>query len=250
MYKEPVLTVEKFRDGEESKFLIKSPKEIQLTLQAIAQKKTTAIIYFDNNERFLKTILLAANEKGMWLDVGPDQSDNTQIADSENLTLVTMHNGAKVQLTGNHVQIAVYAGHPAFYLPLPSALFRVQRREYFRLNAAAADTPLKCVIPPVAEEQQRPHEITIMDISAGGIALICRENSVRLEAGETYPDCQIDLPGVGTLTATIEVKNLFEVNSSSGAVIKHAGCEFKQLDGKMSMLLQRYISLMQSKLSR
>ena len=250
MYKEPVLTIEKFREGEESKFLIKSPKEIQLTLQAIAQKKTSTIIYFENNERFLKTILLAANEKGVWLDVGPDHSDNTQIANSENLTVVTMHNGAKVQFPGNHVQIAVYAGHPAFYFPLPGAIYRVQRRDYFRLNAAAADTPLKCVIPPLTENQQRPHEITIMDISAGGIALVCRENTVRLEAGEIYPGCQIELPNVGVLSATIEVKNLFDVNSPSGATIKHAGCEFKQLDGNMRMLLQRYISMMQSKLSR
>ena len=250
MYKEPVLTIEKFRDGEESKFLIKSPKEIQLTLQAIAQKKTNTIIYFDNNERFLKTLLLAANDKGMWLDVGPDHNDNNQIAHTESLTLVTMHNGAKVQFTGNHVQIAVYAGHPAFYFPLPAEIFRVQRRDYFRLSAAAADTPLKCVIPPVAEKQQHLQEVTIMDISAGGIALVCRENTVRLEAGEIYPDCKIELPGVGILTATIEVRNLFDVNSPSGAVIKHAGCEFKQLDGKMSMLLQRYISMMQSKLSR
>jgi flagellar brake protein len=248
MYKEPVLTIEKFRDGEERKFLIKSPKEIQLTLHAIAQKKTSTIIYFDNNERFLKSLLLAANDKGMWLDVGPDHNDNNQIAHTENLTLVTMHNGAKVQLAGNHVQI--YAGHPAFYLPLPSAIYRVQRRDYFRLSASAADAPLKCVIPPAAEKQQHLHEVTILDISAGGIALVCRESSVRLEAGEIYPDCKIELPGVGTLTATIEVKNLFDVNSSGGTVIKHAGCEFKHLDGQMSMLLQRYISMMQSKLSR
>jgi c-di-GMP-binding flagellar brake protein YcgR len=148
------------------------------------------------------------------------------------------------------VQIAVYAGHPAFYMPLPSQVFRVQRRDFYRLSASIADTPLKCVIPPVQEKDQPPHEITIMDISVGGIALICKENSVNLEAGEIYPECKIELPGVGTLIAKIQVKNLFDVTTLSGSTIKHAGCEFIQMDGKMGMLLQRYIGIMQSKLSR
>jgi c-di-GMP-binding flagellar brake protein YcgR len=250
MYKEPILTVEKFQDGEEGKFLIKSPKEIQLTLHAIAKKKSTGIIYFDDNKRFLKTILLTANDKGIWLDVGPDNDDNNHIVNVDSITLVMMHNGAKVQFSSSHTQIAVYAGHPAFYLPLPNEMFRVQRRDFFRLSASIADTPLKCVIPPASEKEQRPHEITIMDISVGGIALICQENCINLEAGEFYPDCKIELPGVGTLITTIQVKNLFEVSSSSGAIVKHAGCEFKQMDGKMSMLLQKYIGLMQSKISR
>ena len=68
-------------------------------------------------------------------------------------------------------------------------------------------------------------------------------------AGETYTDCRIELPGLGTLVATVQVKNLFDVTSPSGNVIKHAGCEFMQLDGKMSMLLQRYVAVMQGKLS-
>lgn len=250
MYKEPVLTVEKFREGEEGKFLIKSPKEIQLTLHVVAQKKSISIIYFDNDKRFLKTLLLAANDKGIWLDVGPDTDDNNHIASGDSITLVTMHQGAKVQFTSLQAQIAVYAGHPAFYLPLPAEIFRVQRRDYFRLSTSSSDTPLKCIIPPDAEKQQHLHEVTIMDISVGGIALICRENSVKLEAGAVYPDCKIELPGVGTLIATIQVKNLFDVNAPSGATVKHAGCEFMQMDGNMSMLLQRYIGLMQSKLSR
>lgn len=250
MYKEPLLTVEKFQDGEEAKYLIKSPKEIQLTLQAIAKNKSTAIIYFDDNKRFLKSLFLTANENGIWLDVGPETEDNNHIAQVDSITLVMMHNGAKVQFTSDHAQIAVYAGHPAFHLPLPDKLFRVQRRDFFRLSASVADTPLKCIIPPPAQKEQRPHEVTIMDISVGGIALICQANSINLEAGDIYPECKIELPGVGTLVTAIQIKNLFEVNSPSGETVKHAGCEFIKMDGKMSMLLQRYIGIMQSKISR
>jgi len=246
---EASLTIEKLRDGEESKFLIKSPKEIQLTLHALAQKKTVTVVYFENGERFFKTVLLAANDKGIWLDVGPNEADNNLLVNSDNITFVTTHHGAKVQFVCHQVQVAIYAAHPAFYFPLPRQMLRLQRRDYYRLNTSS-DAPLKCIIPPATVKSPRRHEITIMDISVGGIALVCKESSVNLTAGEVYPDCSIELPGIGTLIATIHVRNLFDVTSSDGAVTKHAGCEFVQMDGKMSMLLQRYIGIMQSKLSR
>jgi flagellar brake protein len=248
MYKEIPLTIEHFRGDEENRFLIRSPKEIQLTLHAIAQKKSVAFLYYNNTQRVLKTLLLAADEQGLWLDVGPNEDDNNLILNSDNIVIVTMHQGAKVQIVCQQAEMAVYASHPAFFFPLPGHILRLQRREYFRLPTSA-DAPLKCIIPPPKVESEQPDEITIMDISVGGIALVCKGQNVKLEAGEIYPDCQIELPAIGTLIATIQVRNLFDITSPSGAVTKHAGCEFVRMDGKMSMLLQRYVGIMQSKLS-
>jgi c-di-GMP-binding flagellar brake protein YcgR len=167
---------------------------------------------------------------------------------SDDIIFVTMHHGAKVQFACHQIQVAMYASHPAFHCPLPHSMVRLQRRDYFRLPTSG-DSPLKCIIAPPPAISPQPVEITIMDISVGGIALTCKESNVRLEEGEIYPDCQIELPGIGTLFVTIQVRNLFDVTSSSGSVTKHAGCEFIQLDGKMSMLLQRYVGIMQSKLA-
>ena len=247
MSKEPVLTIEKLRDGEDSKFLIRSPRELQLTLHAIAQKKSIGVLYFDNGERFFKTLLLAVNEQGLWLDVGPDVDDNNLILHSNSITFVTMHHGAKVQFVCHQIQSATYAAHPAFYCTLPQSIVRLQRRDYFRLPTSH-EAPLKCIIAPAPAISPHPLEVTIMDISVGGIALTCKENNVTLQEGEIYPDCQIELPGIGTLVVTIQVRNLFDVTSLGGAVTKHAGCEFIKMDGKMSMLLQRYVGMMQSKL--
>lgn len=249
MSKEILLTIEKFYDGEESKFLIRSPKEIQLTLNAVVQKKQATVLYFDNAQRFLKTLILAVTESGIWLDVGPSEEDNTHLLHSDSITFVTMHQGSKVQFVCHPPLMAIYASHPAFYIPLPDHILRVQRRDYFRLSTSPA-APLKCIIPPVPLNTDKPDVVTIMDISVGGIALVCKEHNVNLESGEIYPDCQMELPGIGTLVATIQVKNLFDVTTPSGVTTKHAGCEFVQLDGKMIMLLQRYVGIMQSKLSK
>lgn len=248
MSKEVPLTVEKFyNDDEEEKFLIYSKKEIQLMLHAIAQKKTRAMLYFNHGKQFIITRLLAVDHEGMWLDVGPSDEDNEQILRSNELILVSMHNHAKVQLSSPQIFMASYAGEPAFYMQLPERMLRLQRRDYFRLPIPAT-AALKCVIPVASEKIDKPHEVTIMDISVGGVALVCKEHGIALEEGETYPDCRINLPGIGTLLATVQVKNLFEVTAKNGVVTKHAGCEFIQLNGQMSMLLQRYIAQMQRQL--
>lgn len=249
MSKEVPLTVEKFyNDDEEEKFLIYSKKEIQLMLHAIAQKKTRAMLYFNHGKQFIMTRLLAVDHEGMWLDVGPSDEDNVQILRSDELILVSMHNHAKVQLSSPQIFMASYAGEPAFYMQLPKRMFRLQRREYFRLPIPSA-AALKCIIPATPEITDKPLDITIMDISVGGVALICKEHSIELEDGKIYPDCRISLPGIGTLVATVQVKNLFEVTAKNGVVTKHAGCEFLQLNGQMSMLLQRYIAQMQRQLA-
>ena len=184
----------------------------------------------------------------MWLDVGPSKEDNEQILRSNDIVLVSMHNHAKVQLTSPQIFMASYAGNPAFYIQLPERMLRLQRRDYFRLPIPPS-AALKCIIPVAADEPVKPHEVTIMDISVGGVALVCKEQSIALEAGQTYPNCRINLPGIGTLIATVQVKNLFEVAAKNGVITKHAGCEFIGLNGQMSMLLQRYIAQMQRQLA-
>lgn len=249
MSKEIALTIEKFyNEGEEEKFLIRSNKEIQLTLHAIAQKRSRAVLYFNKGQQFIVSVLLAVDHEGMWLDVGPDTEGNEQILRSNDIILVSMHNHAKVQLNSPQVYMASYAGNPAFYIQLPRQMLRLQRRDYFRLPVPSS-AALKCVIPVAPEKADKSHEVTIMDISVGGVALICKEHSITLEDGQIYPDCRISLPGIGTLIATVQVRNLFEVTSKNGVVTKHAGCEFIHLNGQMSMLLQRYIAQMQRQLA-
>lgn len=158
-----------------------------------------------------------------------------------------MHQNAKIQMEGSHIYEVSYAGTPAFYMTLPEKMLRLQRRDYFRLPIPP-EVALKCVIPVDATSAALATDVTIMDISVGGVALVCKENSVRLEEGETYPDCRIDLPGIGTLKVTIQVRNTFEITNRHGVVTKHAGCEFMNLNGQMSMLLQRYIAQMQRQL--
>lgn len=244
MKKDIPLKIEIFSSGEDDKHRITSVKEIELILRCIAEKGSRVALYYGDANDFILTTLLDADNNGMWLEQSPENSDNRRITENSKLVFVSSHLQVKVQFTAHRVSAVVHRGYPAFYLPLPDSLYRLQRREYYRLMAPIIE-PLRCVIAMGNPPKKRPCEFTIMDISGGGIALTCAETDTELVPGESYPNCRIDLPEVGTISGTIEVKTLALLTSLSGHIHKRAGCEFKNLDGQSTILLQRYVTNMQ-----
>jgi c-di-GMP-binding flagellar brake protein YcgR len=244
--KEIPLKIELLSNDEENDFLVTNPKEIVAILHNIAQRKSRAALYYNEGNSMVLTMLLAADEHGIWVDAASNQLDNRHIERSNRIVFVSTHNQAKVQFVAASATLGLYENAPAFHLDLPRKLLRLQRRDYFRLVTLDSKAP-KCIIRPVPGQAHIQHEVTVMDISIGGVALVCEETGVELRPGMVYEHCQIDLPEVGMLQATIEVKNTFEVSDRSGKVKRRAGCVFVNPDGKTTMLLQRYVAQMQQR---
>lgn len=244
MKKDLPLKIEIFSGEDDDRHRITSKNEIEFVLRSVADKVSRVALYYGNGNEFILTTLLGVDGTGLWLEQSPNSTDNQHIAASDRLVFVSSHLHVKIQFTAQRASSVAYQGYPAFFLPLPDSLYRLQRREYYRL-AAPPNEPLHCVIAMGKPPKKRPHEFTIMDISCGGVGLTCTETDIELVPGTSYPDCRINLPEIGTITGTIVVKNLVVLTSASGAAQKRAGCEFKNLDGHSVILLQRYVMNMQ-----
>ena len=244
MKKDIPLTIETHSPENDDKHRIVAAKEIEFLLRHLARKRTRVALYYDNDDNFILTTLLGVDDHGFWLERSTSQTDNDDISASQQLTLVSSHLQAKIQFSPRQAGQVEYQGHAAFYLPIPESIYRLQRREYFRLPTPIAK-PLRCIITSGTPPTRRLREIIIMDISAGGIALTCAESDTELVPGQSYPNCRIELPDFGTISGTIEVKNMSALTLPSGRSIKRAGCEFSDLDGASSILLQRYVTTMQ-----
>ena len=248
--KEVPLKIELFSDGEDSQFRVRSKREILSILNGIAHDGSRAVLYYDEGNDFILTTVLKVNEQGLWLDVGTIEMNNQHILRSNKIIFIGSRHQVKVQFVVNHIENALLENRVTFYLPLPDSLLRIQRREYFRLTTPASN-PLKCIIPvspPITESDTfiAKREVTIVDISGGGIALVCEAYDTELHPGKIYTDCRISLPGIGTISATIKVKNSFEITLRNGQISKRAGCEFTNLNGASDTLLQRYVVHLQS----
>jgi c-di-GMP-binding flagellar brake protein YcgR len=246
--KEIPLKIELFSNDEENDYLVNNPKEIVSILQTVVERKSRVALYYNEGNSMVLTLILAAGEKGVWIDAASNPLDNKHIERSKRIIFVTTHNQAKVQFIATDVMLGIYEDAPAFSLALPSKLLRLQRRDYYRLVTPEIDA-LKCIIRPVPGQTHIQHEVTVMDISIGGVALVCEASGIELQPGMVYEHCQIELPEVGRLEASIEVKNAFEITDRNGRVKRRAGCVFVKPDGKTTMLLQRYVAQMQQKIA-
>lgn len=252
-HKDIPLKIEVFSNGDDSPFRIHSRREVLSILRGILQERARVVLYYGEKNDFILTALLDVNEHGIWLDVGSLAEDNQRILRSNKIIFISSHHHIKVQFVAQRIETAPFKNEPAFRLPLPDSLLRIQRRDYFRLTTPASN-PLKCLIPvdlsaPAAQPGMPApeREVTIMDISIGGIALVCEEYDTELLPGKTYENCRIFLPDIGAVTVTVKVKNAFIITLRNGTTSKRVGCEFIHMKGEAANLLQRYVTHLQGK---
>jgi c-di-GMP-binding flagellar brake protein YcgR len=238
------LKIEVLSHNDENDFTIGNPKEILSVFRTIVTRRSRVALYYNDDNSMVLTLLSAVDEKGMWVDASSINQDNRSIELNNRIVFVSSHNQAKVQWVSTETILGKYENSPAFFLPLPKKILRLQRRDYYRLLTPEPH-PLSCIIHSEPKQPHLDQEVTVMDISIGGVALVCAENGVELQPGTTYPDCEIELPGIETITTTIQVKNTFKVTDAEGRVRRRAGCVFVKPDGHTTIMLQRYVVQMQ-----
>lgn len=249
--KEVSLQMESFHRGEDAEFQIRSRREMQFILQDVADKGTRVVLYYDGPREFILTTILGASEQGVWLDVSPHAPENKRILHSDSLTVVSLHQGVKLQFVVDEIQSALVGDDDAFFLPLPDYLLRIQRRDYFRLGIPIS-TPLKCIVPVRPYNPDEPdqpaitRELPILDISGGGLSLRGEEHEQELSSGRSFSGCRFTLPNIGILTVTLVIRSQSSLTNSDDTVSKRIGCQFVHLDNQTNLLLQQYINRLQS----
>ena len=238
------LTIERLADEQERECRVTAVRQIQSLLRNISEDGLAAALYYDGMKDFIMTSLLEVGDKGLWVEQGTDASRNRRIAECKGIMLVSSLDRVKIQFSVDDVHAVTHRGYPAFYLPLPSVLYRLQRREYYRIAIPLFER-LYCSIPVSKPHAGGRIEVPVMDISGGGVRLFCADDGIEFVPGQTYQGCQIDLPQVGRIDVTIVVKNLVSVSPKPGQTIKRVGCEFRDLDNASGILLQRYVTKMQ-----
>ncbi len=247
-HKQVALRIERFYDDEDLEFRVKSKREMLFILQSIADQGTRVALFYGRGQSYIPTTLMGANEHGMWLDVGPFPPENKQLLLSDKITFVSMHQHVKIQFVAHDIENDLFENNEAFFMELPDYLLRIQRREFYR-STIPASALVRCIIPIQPENPDDPvvmRAVPLVDISGGGIGLMCGEYETTLLPEKIFPNCQISIPDVGILTVTIEVRNGINFTTPNEVVRKRVGCRFIHLDNQMNILLQQYITRLQS----
>jgi c-di-GMP-binding flagellar brake protein YcgR len=240
----PRLEIENSADY--SRFLLRSRPEVLFVLRSLIPKASMITVHFDHGKSFLLTTLLAisTDNEGLIFDIGSDEEMNRKaLAATGKLILTTSIDKVKVQFSLSKLTSIQHEGRTAFRSGLPAEVLRLQRREYFRLSTPIA-TPVRCVIPMQrADGTALTTEVPLIDISGGGVGLMVMPAQKELfPIGVVFRDCRMTLPDEGILSATLGLRNSFEVTTRTGTPYLRVGCEFIDLPGSRLSLVQRYIT--------
>ena len=228
--------------GDYSQYLLRTKNEILFVLRGLLAGTHHITVHFNEGHDFFLTTILQLDDEGLTLDHGANAEANGRALAAERLFCVTSHERIRIQFQVRRLKEIMYEGRPAFRAALPEAVLRLQRREYFRLTTPVAH-PIKCRIPVMTEAglSSTVLEANVVDISGGGLAMMAPPENLIFSAGDTYENCRIELPEVGTILPGLQIRNVFEVTLRNGSRVTRAGCQFTNLPGTMLTLVQRFI---------
>ena len=224
------------------RYQVDSRFEIVSLLREVADAHALVTLYFNQGSEFIVTNLLDVNPEldELIFDFGAYADTNQRLLSSPRMTVVTFLDHIKLQFSAQRAEATSYDRLPALRIGMPDSLLRLQRRDAYRIRAPIAKPVLASISDP--SDPLRRLQLRILDVSCGGIAVVAREEEIALEPGMVLQDCSIDLPGVGLLTAALEVRNTARHDEATRQKMARYGCRFSGLSPVLVNAIQRYIT--------
>jgi c-di-GMP-binding flagellar brake protein YcgR len=127
-------------------------------------------------------------------------------------------------------------GHRALRTRLPRVIWRFQRRGAYRLPLPGAQPPQARFRHPSIPDMQV--DLRIVDLSAGGCALVLPPDLPELQPGTLLHGAQVELEPSTRFDATLRLQHVSAMHGGDGARL---GCAFVDLEPAAQRALQRFI---------
>lgn len=227
---------------DEEQFIVQNEKEIIQILNDLAKHHEMLKVTFNHDTCLTNVISVDAKNHVVYLDVGIDEAFNNRLLASRHV-LFSKDDGIRIKWTSAQISLATLKDGKAIKIALPQKMMRLQRREFFRL-ATPIVNPVPCLIPISDEanpDADRVLELTLVDVSLGGIAVIAANPlDELLVIGANFDKCKISFPEVGETSLTLQVRNITPITMKDGAIKHRIGLQFISPSRGNEGLINRY----------
>lgn len=241
-------------DRDDDPFLITSELEIRSILRSLQRHATLTRMYIrGNSEQSIMTTVLELDDDAQRLivDCSSDAALNTRLAQASAIQFDTQLDQVSIHFSGENLELIDYEAQPAFSVPYPASLRRVQRREFYRVDIPLGE-PLTCTIP-ITEPGKPPRRIQarLKDLSAGGVALLELDTASKLphQTGITFKNVTLTLPETGEVTVDLVVLRVHTQVLPNKKELIELGCKFENISKTDSTLIQHYIGRLERRLN-
>lgn len=173
-------------------FLKQNPLAVLGVLRDLKKGEVPLRMSWTTNQ-FISRILDASSDR-LVIDLGSQEYENRAVLRAEKISVMAETQGAKVEFVLPQLTLSEYEGLPAFVTSLPTNLWFVQRREYFRISAPLQPAYFcKAKMPDKKEFRFR-----LFDLSLGGMgALMDTPKPDGLIEGMRFSQIELDMGGWG-----------------------------------------------------
>lgn len=224
-------------------FEVESRREIIALLRSIGEKNQLIRMLIHGESDVCVTSILDVDPdtNSLILDCSINKEQNQRILGAKRISFETTLDKIRILFTADSVQPATFENGPALKTAIPASMIRLQRREYYRM-ATPVSNPVRAIIPLPEELGGGTNSFPLADISCGGIAILDNKLLLGNTIGNNYPGCRIDLPDVGTVTTTLQIRNSLDLTLLNAKTNRRLGCEFVDISRGNLAYVQRYIT--------
>jgi c-di-GMP-binding flagellar brake protein YcgR len=224
-------------------FEISSRREIIALLRSIGEKNQLIRMLIHGEADVCVTSILEVNPEGnaVILDRSINREQNERILKANRISFETTLDKIRILIAGDADTQTTYENGPALKIALPATLVRLQRREFYRM-ATPVSNPVRAIIPMPEELGGGTAIFPLSDISCGGIAILDNKLVLGNTIGNNYEDCRIDLPDIGMVTATLQIRNSLDLTLLNNKTNRRLGCHFIDISRGNMAMVQRYIT--------
>lgn len=228
-------------------FLVTSQLGIKSVLRALVVQKTLVHLRLEQHGQAIITTLLDvdADLNRVVIDAAANPDFNARLLRAPRLHFDARVDQISVQFHTGQATQCLFEQRDAFSLPYPDALRRLQRRENFRIDIPVS-TPLFCEIPIKGGKNV---VLPVKDISAGGVALLDRNEDFPLTEGALLKQCTFELDGVGTVTLNLRIRRVSNQVLGDWTFTRIIACEFVYPAQGDAIMIQNYIGRLERMLN-
>ncbi|MES2319314.1 MAG: flagellar brake protein [Pseudomonadota bacterium] len=224
-------------------FEIVSRREIIALLRAIGEKKQLIRMLIHGEADVCVTSILEVDADGdqLILDCSINKEQNLRALAASGLRFETTLDKIRILFAGPGIEASMFEGSAAFSMPIPQTMVRLQRREYYRMDTPVSN-PVRVSLTMPPQQGGGIAVFPLADISCGGIALLDAKMELDNTIGLNYLGCRLDLPEIGPVPMTLQVRNSLDLTLLNGKPNRRLGMEFVNLTRGGLAQVQRYIT--------
>ncbi len=234
----------------ESDYLVRNPKLIAEHLTDVVKRKCIISAQFgENNASFLTAIVeLDPKNNILKLDCGPTELLTNQLLNSEKVLFRTEMDGIKISFSGKGIKKSKTDDQTVFEMPIPSAIFWMQRRQFYRVRIPLSHVGSFCEIVCRTEQVDGSVDVQsarfrLSDISICGFSFLnpdAKFNSY-FESDTCVIQCTLYLHETVHSNTAFVIKNITNIKTNPTSTQQRIGCVFTGLTPAFESSILRYM---------